>query len=342
VPISGQPISDAVSIDDAALNATSVTFELDSSTSGTAHAFLWAGNHDPVPVFLSSCADPGDGFNVCSSSDGGIPPWGTDMGGRIVADLVIDVTPGSHDISIPIDGAGHDALAAMGSLIIGFESDGGRVAAFDIPLAQATVTVEVDPNPSILGNPVTFSATVSGTDPFPGTPTGTVTFFVDGSPVSGAIALNASGMASYASEPLDKGDHEVTAEYSGDGDYAPSSGSATAMVHYPFGGFGPPVSNPPATNANKAGSAVPLKFSLEGYRGADVVVGASFQPTSCSTGDPVGDPVDVEIIGNVTYSPGNDTYQLVLKTDGSWSGACGELLLHLDDDSSRPILVEFR
>jgi hypothetical protein len=264
------------------------------------------------------------------------------MGGRIVADLVVDVTPGSHDISIPIDGAGHDALAAMGSLIIGFESDGGRVAAFDIPLAQATVTVEVDPNPSILGNPVTFSATVSGTDPFPGTPTGTVTFFVDGSPVSGAIALNASGMASYASEPLDKGDLEVTAEYSGDGDYAPSSGSATAMVHYPFGGFGPPVSNPPATNANKAGSAVPLKFSLEGYRGADVVVGASFQPTSCSTGDPVGDPVDVEIIGNVTYSPGNDTYQLVLKTDGSWSGACGELLLHLDDDSSRPILVEFR
>ena len=42
---------------------------------------------------------------------------------------------------------------------------------------------------------------------------------------------------------------------------------------YAFSGFGPPVSAPPAVNAANAGRAVPVKFSLGGRYGPDVVAG---------------------------------------------------------------------
>jgi hypothetical protein len=79
-------------------------------------------------------------------------------------------------------------------------------------------------NPSNVGQPVTFKATVS-----PSMATGTVQFF-DGPTLLGGVAVS-SGSASLTVSGLSAGSHAITATYSGDGNYNGSvSGVLTQVV----------------------------------------------------------------------------------------------------------------
>lgn len=81
-------------------------------------------------------------------------------------------------------------------------------------------------NPSVVGTAVTFSAKVTGS-PVRGAPapTGTVTFFADGSAL-GSGSLDSSGSASLVVSSLVPGSHNITAQYNGDGNYLISNISA--------------------------------------------------------------------------------------------------------------------
>jgi hypothetical protein len=100
----------------------------------------------------------------------------------------------------------------------GAESRRSAAVAVNTKLATAT-TLAGSPNPSVFGAGVTFTATVSAAA---GTPTGTVSFSVDGSPVASA-ALNAAGQAGYTTGSLGAGSHTVSAAYGGDAGFAPST-----------------------------------------------------------------------------------------------------------------------
>src|SRR5207302_2543155 len=80
-------------------------------------------------------------------------------------------------------------------------------------------------NPSVSGQTITFTATVTAVAPAAGTPSGTVTFF-DGVTNLGSAALDASGQATLSIASLAVGSHNLTVSYSGDGNFNPSS-SAT-------------------------------------------------------------------------------------------------------------------
>src|SRR5438874_2714106 len=69
--------------------------------------------------------------------------------------------------------------------------------------------------PSVFGQPVTFTATVAAKSPGAGTPTGTVTF-KDGSSTLGTGTLNGSGQAMFTTSTLTVGSHSITASYGGD------------------------------------------------------------------------------------------------------------------------------
>jgi Bacterial Ig-like domain (group 3) len=86
-----------------------------------------------------------------------------------------------------------------------------------------TTTVTSSQNPSVAGQPVTFSAVVSGSG---GTPTGTVTFLDGGSPI-GSGTLGSNGQTSFTIATLAVGNHTITASYPGDGTFAGSTGSLT-------------------------------------------------------------------------------------------------------------------
>src|SRR5260370_21346555 len=90
-----------------------------------------------------------------------------------------------------------------------------------LPPTQTTLTTSV--NPATVGQPVTFSATVTNLMAGGPTPTGTVRFF-DGTTALDTETLDASGTGSFATHTLAQGTHVVTARYAGpDGVFAPPS-----------------------------------------------------------------------------------------------------------------------
>jgi hypothetical protein len=87
--------------------------------------------------------------------------------------------------------------------------------------ANTTIGFSSSANPSVFGQPVTFTAAVSAVSPGAGTPTGTVIFGIDGvaqSPVS-----MSSGQASFTTSSLSVGAHEISIAYSGDGNFNAST-----------------------------------------------------------------------------------------------------------------------
>ncbi len=87
-----------------------------------------------------------------------------------------------------------------------------------------TTSVAASANPIVLGQAVTFTATVSAVASGIGTPTGTVQFQIDGSNFGPAVAL-AAGSASLSTSALGVGSHVITAVYNGDGTFLGSSGT---------------------------------------------------------------------------------------------------------------------
>jgi hypothetical protein len=70
-------------------------------------------------------------------------------------------------------------------------------------------------NPSLPGQAVTFSVSLSAVAPGAGTPTGTVQFEVDGAAAGAPVSLS-EGTASYTATNLAHGSHTVAGEYGGD------------------------------------------------------------------------------------------------------------------------------
>jgi len=93
-------------------------------------------------------------------------------------------------------------------------------------LPATATTVLSSQNPSTVGQPVTFTAVVTASG-YQGTPTGTVTFTIDGQaqmPVSLAL-VGGSDQAQFTASTLSAGSHTVSASYSGDNNVSASSGS---------------------------------------------------------------------------------------------------------------------
>ncbi len=105
-------------------------------------------------------------------------------------------------------------------------SDGGGLASVNFALTNtkfATTTgLSSSVNPSEFGQSVTFTATVTSGA---GTPTGTVQFKDGGANLGSPQTLNASGVAQLPTSSLTAGSHTITADYSGNANFAASSGS---------------------------------------------------------------------------------------------------------------------
>ncbi len=85
--------------------------------------------------------------------------------------------------------------------------------------ASTTTMVSSSANPSVFGQSTTFTATVSSTSS--GTPTGTVTFNIDGTNQTPVSLVN--GQASFSVSSLSVASHSVTATYSGDNNFSAST-----------------------------------------------------------------------------------------------------------------------
>jgi Tol biopolymer transport system component len=117
-------------------------------------------------------------------------------------------------------------------------------------------------------------------------------------------------------------------------------------VFYDFHGFFSPVNNLPTLNLAKAGSAIPVKFSLSGYQGLDIFADGypNSQQIACDSGAPV-DAIEETVTANasgLTYDASNDQYTYVWKTSKAWAGTCRQLVVKLKDSTEHKSNVEFK
>jgi uncharacterized repeat protein (TIGR03803 family) len=124
--------------------------------------------------------------------------------------LAVD-TPGTYTLAVADS---TDSLSNSGSDDVNITS------------ATSSTALTSTTNPSVYGQSVTFTATVTPTAAWGVTPTGTVTFY-DGSTMLAAVALAGSDTASYSTGTFAVGSHPVTAVYSGD---ANEDGSTSAVL----------------------------------------------------------------------------------------------------------------
>jgi hypothetical protein len=145
----------------------------------------------------------------------------------------------------------------------------------------------------------------------------------------------------------------VTATCSGASDKAGNSGSAsvTYNVEYVWTGFFQPIDNKDPSTGNyipnkaKAGSVIPVKFSLAGDQGLGIfatgsptVVGA----TGCATGS--SDLVEEYAPANASglkYDPIANQYIYNWKTQSNYAGKCLMLNVKLSDNTTHSALFSF-
>jgi flagellar hook assembly protein FlgD len=89
-----------------------------------------------------------------------------------------------------------------------------------------TTALTSSPNPSTFGQSVTFTATVAASSG--GTPTGTVSFTVDGTAQT-AVPLS-SGQATLSISTLNAGTHSITAAYNGDSSFTASTSAVLVQT----------------------------------------------------------------------------------------------------------------
>lgn len=122
-----------------------------------------------------------------------------------------------------------------------------------------------------------------------------------------------------------------------------SSGNAASVVHaytvvYAFDGFFAPLAPQPTVSTVKAGDDVPVKFSLSGNQGLDVLAAAPAWRPGC----PSQSWDSSRAFGTLTYRASIDRYVFLWKTDPSWAGSCRELIVALADGTVRRANVRFR
>ncbi len=167
----------------------------------------------------------------------------------------------------------------------------GSSASLSQSVTGSTSTeISSDLDPSLVGDLVTFAATVSPVAPASGTPTGTVTF-LDGSTVMGTVTLNGQGVARFTTSTLTVGTHTIVADYNGAGGYTGSSANLDQIVNVPIDLINP------GNQTNAEGNTVSLQVQVTDNAGATAYLGATNLPGGLAINTQTG-----LISGTISYS----------------------------------------
>ena len=138
----------------------------------------------------------------------------------------------------------------------------GQLASYSFTVtgsaATPSLSLVASANPSVLGDPVTFTASIAGNF---GAPTGTISFLDGTSSICSAVAL-AGGSATCTTSTLARGSHAVSAQYSGDSSYASASASIAQVVKGPA-----TLSLTSSANPSASGQSVTFTLAASGTAG---------------------------------------------------------------------------
>jgi Domain of unknown function (DUF4082) len=148
-----------------------------------------------------------------------------------------------------------------------------------------------------------------------------------------------NGVYCYDNDPANCADFPVNT-------YQDTNYWVTPLWEYNFSGFFQPVNNMPTLNVAKAGSAIPVKFSLGGDQGLNIFQTGYPQATtvSCSTGATT-DVIETTVTAgssSLQYDSTTSQYSYVWKTNSNSAGTCVQFDLGLNDGSTHTFLVQFK
>jgi hypothetical protein len=204
-------------------------------------------------------------------------------------------------------------------------STGALTGGQDVNKANSNTALASSVNPSVFGQSVTFTATLTAVGPGAGTPGGTVQFTIDGTNFGTPVTL-AGGAASTTTAALAVGNHTVGAVYSGDASFNNSSGTLTGGQNVNKAGtstalgssanpsvFGQAVSFTATVTAVGPGAGAPsgtVQFTIDGANFGTAVTLAGGTASSTAT---------------AALAVGNHTVTAVYSGDGSFNTNTGTL-----------------
>ena len=165
----------------------------------------------------------------------------------------------------------------------------------------ATTKVTSSANPSVYGESVTFTATVTAASPGSGTPSGTVTFLDSGSPIG--MGSLSSGKATFSTTFLVLDTHTITVSYGGDANFTGTTSAALSQTV-----------NQAASTSKVTSSANPAVY------GQTVTFTATVKPVAPATGTPTGIITFLDggsPIGTGTLSGGTVTFSTAFTVLGA-------------------------
>ena len=315
---------------------------------------------DPsIKLSISSNADPaipGQAVKFsfqASAASGNLTPTGT-----------VTFFDGTTQIGTPQTLAGGAAQVTISTLTVGSHtikavySGDSTYSAGTVELANEEVGVPAfmqlnsSEDSSLVGDSVTFTFSALGNTGNP-TPTGTVQFFDNGTPL-GAVQTLSGGVATISTTGLTIGTHTITAQYSGDTTlYLPGTATLTPTQVV---GTNALVQLSSSDNQSVSGAPVTFTFVANGRTGAPVPTGSvQFKDNGANVGAP-----QVLTAGGVASLPGytglavgshtitavysGDTYyvgqtatlnpaQVVIATPAPASGTTGIVISSSNDSS---------
>jgi predicted outer membrane repeat protein len=236
-------------------------------------------------------------------------------------DAAIKITGGSLDLgtaagpggnTINVNGAGQ-SVVSTGPNIVTAVGNTFQVNGVAASSPVVTVAISSSVNPSLLNQPVTFTATVSAPGTGAASPSGSVTF-VDKTTATtlGVVALS-GGTASLTAPVSAVNAQIIAAVYSGDANYITSAAMVVQQVHYHFNGFLAPLNS---SMSIALGRTVPIKFQLTDYNGAFISSPSAIQSLVIT-----GPSGTITLTGSLRYDPTSNQFIANWQTKGLSAGA---------------------
>jgi hypothetical protein len=278
--------------------AGSTSSPLDESVGGTTTQVVSSANpsvYGQIVTFTATVA-PVVGTNTPGgtvSFDDGTNMLGTaTLSGGSATFSTSALSLGGHSITVSYSGDSSDAASTSNTLSQTVNQD-------------ATSTgLSSSQNPSVYGQSVTFTATVTAASPGSGTPSGIVTF-MDGTTTLGTGSLS-GGIATYSTSSLALNGHSITASYGGDSNYTSSS-----------------TTSPLTQTVNQDGATTSLSSSIDpSAKGQSVTFTATVSAASPGSGTPTGAVTFLDgttILGTRTLSGGSAIFTTTTLTAGTHS-----------------------
>lgn len=201
-----------------------ITLTAAVNTSGvTQTAIITVSNQDVAVIQPATACS-----YVLSSTQVSVPAGGGSgsVGVTTTCPILVSSSAAWLTAAVLSNSVGYSALPNPGSVTRSatITVQSAQLAVTQAPFIGTNATIAASPVPTVVGQTVMLTASVTAQGTGSGSPTGTVAFF-DGTTALGNGNLTGTGQATLTTSSLALGPHSITASYSGDANFSPSVSS---------------------------------------------------------------------------------------------------------------------